>query len=336
MGGRGVGVDDSDINFGGSVYRSRRRRSPLARLGKLVFYLSSLAPAAWIVWHYDLVNRMDRRLKGEEEAAPADPLPAVVPTAKVAPDAPQPERAPAVQSVAPGAEQASAGAAPPEPVVVSVAPNTPADAADMQAPQAPPQQAMALVIDLDLGGRKQRAALDGAAGKKYRIAKVTGCPASYSLDPANGALGERAPASVVIAGAREVVLSVSLDAGPRGLAVVVEPKMRTDEGKEIPFLMAGVEKARKRLAKQAVDAGDRLAALQAEQQRLVAWIGAPIVKPLAEVGQAKARVAALEGAIRDQRALAESLDAELEVATAVEKLARQLDAQCKLGIGVVD
>jgi hypothetical protein len=316
-------VDESEDVFGGSVYRPRRRRGPLAKLGIFVFYLSSLLPAAWIAWHFDLVTRMGERLRGD----PATRIDSGEPEPPVA-AAPSPAPPPPAQ---PSEPSEGDGAVKPSPVAPLAESDTTFEPAAIEKrPMA--AAAPKLSVDLDLSGRRQRVPLSEARGKRFRIAKVMQCPIEYELSPANGNLALRAPAIVYIFGRREVELRVSLESGPRGKAVVIEPVVRTDDGKEIPFILAGIAKIRHRLLKQVTEADEHLAALRAEQERLATWIVAPIVKPLATVGEAKMRIAALEGELVQQAAVAKSLEADLEAAAEMEALARQLHAKCTLEI----
>ena len=325
-------MDQSNDSFGGTVYRRRRRSGPLAWLVRAVFYVSSLAPAAWIVWHYDLINRMDRRLKGE--AAPAAERVVERPAAPVV--APV-ERAP----VKPRDSERQAASS--QEAVVDKAPRTPSVLPREESPTtavvesaAADEPVIAHTIDLDLGGRRQRFALEGTAEKQYRVVTVAGCPAAYKIDPESGSFGARDAATIVIAGRREVRLRVTVEEGVRGPAIVVEPMVRSDDGKEIPFILANMQKIRQRIVKQGNDAADELAGIEAEGSRLMAWINAPVAKPLAEVGHAKSRVVALEAARVRQAATIESLEADLAVAQSLEKLGRQLHAKCKLGIARVE
>jgi hypothetical protein len=54
------------------------------------------------------------------------------------------------------------------------------------------------------------------------------------------------------------------------------------------------------------------------------------------VGQAMARVFALEAARGEQQAAIKTLEADLAVAESLEKLAKTLHARCKVGIAVAD
>ena len=218
---------------------------------------------------------------------------------------------------------------------VGAAPRAPA-AAMANAADAADEPAIAHTIDLDLGGRRQRFALKGAPAEQYRVVSVEGCPAKYEIDPEDGRFGAREAATIVIEGRREVRLKVTVDLGVRGAAIFVEPLVITEDGKEIPFILANMQKIRQRVVKQGNAAADELAAIEAEGTRLMAWINAPVAKPLAEVGQAKARVLALEAARGQQEAAIKTLEADLAVAEALEKLAGQLHARCKVGIGNVE
>jgi hypothetical protein len=207
---------------------------------------------------------------------------------------------------------------------------SPAEAADR--PASASVEPAAHTIDLDLGRSRQRFALEGAPEERYRVASVEGCPAAYDIESPGGSFGRRSAATIVIAGRREVRLKVTLDMGPRGAAIVIEPLVSTDHGKDIPFTLANMENIRKRVMKQGNAAAGELAAIEAEGSRLMAWINAPVAKPLGEVGQAKARVVALEQARVRQTSAVNALEADLAVAEAMEKLARQLHSRCRLGI----
>jgi hypothetical protein len=326
----------------------------MAWLVRLLFYVSSLAPAAWIVWHYDLVNRVDRRLKGEAEpAAELAQEPIADPAVMVDPVGPGPvERQPAegkpaaprikrpegsqvaVRQEAPRREAVRVSETP----VVDQAPRRPQEQTAAARPipaaiaKAAAEPVVAHTIDLDLSGRRQRFALKGAPADHYRVVSLEGCPARHEIDPENGRFGGRDAATIVIDARREVRLKVTIDAGARGPALFVEPLVSTDDGKEIPFILANMEKIRRRVVKQGNAAADELAAIEAEGSRLMAWLNAPGTKPLAEVGQAKARIVALEAARVRTAAAIKTLEADLAVAEALEKLARQLHARCKVGI----
>jgi hypothetical protein len=219
--------------------------------------------------------------------------------------------------------------------VVDEAPRLPRERAPVAARAAAVEPVIAHTIDLDLGGRRQRFALKGEPAKKYRVVSVEGCPTAYELDPEEGVFGGRDAATIVIEGRREVRLKLTVDAGARGPAIFVEPLVTTDDGKEIPFILANMEKIRQRVVKQGNAAADELAAIEAEGTRLMAWINAPVAKPLAEVGQAKARVVALEASRVRTAAAIKTLEADLSVAEALEKLAKSLHSRCKVGIAIV-
>ena len=138
-------------------------------------------------------------------------------------------------------------------------------------PASEPAPVIAHTIDLDLGGRRQRYPLKPTDGKAYRLVRITDCPIAFVVDPEDGHFDEHNQAAVVITGRHDVRLVASVET-PHGSAIVIEPLVRTDEGKEIPFILANLEKIRARIAKRTADAAEQLAALIAEQDRLMAWL----------------------------------------------------------------
>jgi hypothetical protein len=203
-------------------------------------------------------------------------------------------------------------------------------------PGAADDPAISHTIDLDLSGRRQRFALKDAPAARYRVVSVEGCPEAYEFDPEEGEFGGRNAVTILIKGRREVRLKLIVDAGVRGPAIFVEPLVNTDDGREIPFILANLQKVRLRVMKQRNVAADELAAIEAEGARLMAWIEAPVAKPLIEVGQAKTRILALRAARTEHEAAIKTLEADLALAEALEKLAKTLHARCKVRIAKVE
>jgi hypothetical protein len=166
------------------------------------------------------------------------------------------------------------------------------------------------------------------------VLELEGCSASYTTSPKSGRFDEQNAAIISINGERDALLRVTLRRLPDGgAAVIVEPEVVTEERDRIPLTLAKVEQVRGKIIRDGRRASTELEAMQSEWQRLRDWVAAPVLKPLAERGRARTRIAQLERAIPSQTQLVTSLNAELQVAEAVEELANELHRDGKLLIG---
>jgi hypothetical protein len=189
-------------------------------------------------------------------------------------------------------------------------------------------------LDLDLKSRVDRHPIGESSPAGYRVLELKGCSESYTTSPKSGRFDEKNDAIISISGEREALIRVTVRRlTDGGAAVVVEREVVTEEGARIPLTLAKVAQVRGKIIRDGRRASAELEAMQSERQRLRDWIAAPVLKPLAERGRARTRIAQLERAIPSQTQLVTSLSAELQVAEAVEELANELHLEGKLLIG---
>jgi hypothetical protein len=196
------------------------------------------------------------------------------------------------------------------------------------------EPAAALEIALELSANKQVHVLAPDAGGPFKVLGLTGCPATYAIDAADATLDGRRRATIRIDGPRPIAIELSLPArgsGPR--AIVVEPTIATDHGKTIPFTLPRLEDYERDVTNLGSEAVAHLAALEAERARLQRFIRAPMAKPLAARGEARAAVMQLDYDIAAQRQLITTLEQDLQVANTVVDFARQMKKDCRIQLG---
>jgi len=202
---------------------------------------------------------------------------------------------------------------------------------------ASPSPVVLHTIDLDLKSRRQRHELGDSKARQLRILALKDCKTRYALSPEDGRFDEKSDALVAIDGPREIVLRVGLNSSAADKSViVVDARATTDAGDEIPFTLANIQRIRARIVQEGKRATSELEAIQGERQQLQAWIAAPVAKPLAARGQARARIAELELAIAPQAELVATLEADFKVAEAMHELAADLHRRCQIQIGSAD
>jgi hypothetical protein len=186
-------------------------------------------------------------------------------------------------------------------------------------------------IQLDLSTRRQKIRIEPSVGQQLRIGAVENCTLPYALQPEDGQFTDKASASIVIDASREVKIKVIVEApGDRPPAIAVEPVVLADSGFYVPFTIENLERIRGRVEKSLREAQAQLSDMEAEKERLTAWIEAPVVKPLAQRGQARIRVAELEKSIPEQKDFIAGLANDVETAKNMLDLAHQLSGKCKV------
>lgn len=194
---------------------------------------------------------------------------------------------------------------------------------------------IAHVIDLDLKSRRQRYVSKDLTHSQFRVLSLGGSDLPYMIQPKDGNLDRTSEVAITIGGIRDLVIQVSLNAAPQGTAsIILECHVINDAGDDVPLTLSNLDRVCRRITKQGQQAASALADMQAEKSRLQAWIAAPVLKSLAERGQARARVLGLDIAISEQSDLVESLRAELRVAEEVEEQAIHLHNDCAIEIAI--
>jgi hypothetical protein len=204
-------------------------------------------------------------------------------------------------------------------------------ASTTSAPKPPPK--VAHVIDLDFESRRQRYALRDDPSRKFRVGSIRGFNYPYLMKPKNGFLDKTNDVAITLNGARDVVMVVSLVVMPGGNAsITLESHAITESGEEIPFTLPNLDRVCRSITKQGQDAALVISDMESERSRLQAWINAPVLKPLAERGRARARVTGLGIEITEQSQEVQALRGDLKVAESLRSLAEQLHNECAIEI----
>lgn len=343
------------------------RRKKTSLLGTSVFYLSSLVPGLLILWYIAPIrdflfeapvkdaakaqperNPFDMRSVREklearmEEAVSTSTKP--VPT-RISSDQPKlATAASAFDSEPKSTEESPAPTIVPESQTRS---HEPDDAKGEHAPDfavelgptvaahAPPATAK---IALSLATRKQRAPLAIPLRKHVlKVAGLRGTQRKFELEPASGEFDERAPALVIIEGPRTVRMRINIDAKRSAEpSIVIELTTHFADGDEVPFTLEGMKRIRDRILKEGNNAADRAADVRFEISRIADWLSTPGAKPLAAVGEAKARGIQLAAEALRTDAAVKQLEVDLAVASEMLELAEEINSGWQLEVRVAD
>jgi hypothetical protein len=192
-------------------------------------------------------------------------------------------------------------------------------------------------IDLDLSKRVQRLALPTEGLGNLQIVGLRNCESPYKIDPIGGSLSREGKVKIIVSGARVAIWEVSINSRRDDETLLeVEGFVVTDDDQRLPFTLANVGRRCRLLSKQFKQAANFLESSQAEKDRLSNWLAGPGMKPLADVGIARARVRELERIVPEQSNVVQSLNADLQVAEQVQAFAKQLDKDCIIEISVAE
>lgn len=192
-------------------------------------------------------------------------------------------------------------------------------------------------IDLDLTKRVQRLTLPMEDLGQLQVVGLRDCESPYKIDPIGGNLGRDGKVKIIVSGARVAIWEVSINSRVDDQTLLeVEGFVVTDDKQQLPLTLANVGRRRRLLSKEFEQAASLLEASKAEQNRLSSWLGGPGMKPLADVGIARAQVRELERIIPEQSNIVQSLTADLQVAEQVQAFAKQLDEDCIIEISVAE
>jgi hypothetical protein len=312
-------------------HRPRNRRSPLF---SAIVLLAPAPIAAWIVFANDLPTRISAWIHRDDVAAKdkgfarrsaspslrtrqpepsaRSPRQASTPVAPSEFTEPQATQIPYNQTVAPPRVERQPGRLPEE----SPAPAAPAIAHD---------------IKLDLDVRRIFHRLDEVSDLRLRIVELAGCDAPYALTPETGDLDETHPATIVIEGPRPVTIALSIRARNRTEPViVVEPTVKTDDGRTIAFTLKHLRDYRRDVEKSREQAGNALAVMIAHRDELNAYIQSPHAKPLAARGEARTQLARLDREVPAGEKLVAALAQNLLVADEMIAFATALHEGCRI------
>jgi hypothetical protein len=203
-----------------------------------------------------------------------------------------------------------------------------------KAPLLPPSMPKAMhEIDLDLTKRVQRLALPAKDNGKLQVVGLRDCESPYKIDPIGGKLSRGDKVTIAVSGARVAIWEISINSRIEDQTLLeVAGFIVTDDERRLPLTLANVGRVCRQLTKQSQQAKTMLESLQVEQARLSTWLDGPGMKPLAEVGPARARLRELTRVIPEQSGVFQALDADLRVAEQVQAFAQHLDEKCVIEI----
>jgi hypothetical protein len=188
-------------------------------------------------------------------------------------------------------------------------------------------------IDINLASRIQRYELSVESTGQIVVASLEGCKEPSSITPAGGVLDKNTKVTIAVKGPREVYCELSLrEQDSENKSILVRYYVYNDEGNELPFTLATMERVCRDISKEGRSAVAAFNSMDSELGRLQRWIASPITKPLADVGVAKARVLELNAMASDQSGLIETLEADLEVAESMSDFAKHLNDDCAISV----
>lgn len=311
--------------------RPRNRRSPLF---SAIVLLAPAPIAAWIVFANDLPGRISTWIHQDDVAAKDKGFARRTALPSLHPPQPQPSARPARQASTPVApSEFTEQDATQIPYNQTVAPlpevRQPVDLPDESpAPTAP---AIAHDIKLDLAVRRLFHRLDDVSELRLRIVELSGCDAPYALTPETGAFDETHPVTIEIAGPRPVTIALSIRARNRTEPViVVEPTVKTDDGRTIAFTLKHLRDYRRDVEKSREQAGNALAVIIARRDELNAYIQSPHAKPLAARGEARTHLARLDREVPAGEKLVAALAQNVLVADEMIAFATALHEDCRI------
>ena len=159
----------------------------------------------------------------------------------------------------------------------------------------------------------------------------------YAIRPKDGYLDKSHKVALTISGVRDVVIELEVNAPSQSNAsIAVACHVTRDTGEGVPLTLANVDRICRQITRQGQQAAAVVNAMQAEGNRLQAWIDAPIVKPVLERNRARARVMELGILINEQSALVQSFRGELEMAERVKALTTHLHDDCLIELAVAE
>jgi hypothetical protein len=190
-------------------------------------------------------------------------------------------------------------------------------------------------VDLNLHKSRQRYELKHPETASLRVKSIQGCDAPVSIDPASGDLQKSAAVTVTIEGSRDIVINIRRQADATGPAyILLEYQFISSSGDPDPLRLPNLERLQRRLIKQGENAASAVFDMEAEQRRVRAWLAAPVAKPLAARGQAKARLLDLDVTIREQSSIVQSYQADVADLQRLISLAEHLHEDCALEVAI--
>jgi len=161
---------------------------------------------------------------------------------------------------------------------------------------------------------------------KIQVVQVEGC--NYKLNPQAGKL----PVEVTLEGPRPVILNVAIDKG----MLTIEPTVKNDAGKSVPFTTKNLDLLLRRIMKTGTSAANQLASMKAEQAKLKANLDAHVPMAYLEYKAANARVKQLDTIIPQAEQAIVPLETEAKATQRLAEFAHQLDRKCTITIEASD
>jgi hypothetical protein len=174
-------------------------------------------------------------------------------------------------------------------------------------------------VVMDLSRSRQQQAID-ADGKDLKIVGLSGCDAKYELKPD----------SIVIQGPREIVIAVEITRlGSGKTQVSLEPTVKNDAGKDMPFTVRNMENVRRQIGQTGEQATNQIAAWRQEQANAEAYISSTTIrKTPAQESAARARVAELKRIVPPAEQQLVAMKTDFDTAEKMVELATALSDKC--------
>jgi hypothetical protein len=296
---------------------SRRKNSLGQNVVRLLFFFGTLIPTIIIAYRIDLINPEPRQVVVPQQ--PPVPQQVVVQqrsqsaTSKSRPK--EGERRPIepVQETPPEIERETS----------EIQPN---DDFDHERTEREPRAHDSIVLNLETKMQRGNVSLTGPV----RVARLNGVP--HTIKPTDGSLAN-GQVKVSINGPRPIVLTVEMNDRRQ---ILITPTVDVGNGKEIAFTSKTIDPLLRRMMKAGEQAVRDLNAMKAERARLQAWLDSSLLKPLADVRTATARVKELDVLIREGELTIQAMEVQAKGISELAEFAKHLHDNAELVIESID
>jgi hypothetical protein len=290
-------------------YRHRRNSGWGRFLAQFAFYLASLIPMCIVAWRIDLlgINAPQEKTVSQQPQPRIErqPPPRIVER----PQGPIVQR----ETSRPPLQSTSS-----EESIPRAEPEIGSSPQPLQRENVPkPRSTQVIRLNLEKQVQREPITLVG----DIVVSQVEGF--RYSLNPIDGVL----PTEVTLHGPRPVVLNVSLN--DRRM-LVIEPVVKNDAGKSVPFTTKNLDSIRRRVVKTGTTTANQLAAWKSERAQLQAWLESSVLKPLPDYRAATARIKQLDISIPDVEKRVAALEIEAKAMRELLEFAEGVHGDCTL------
>jgi hypothetical protein len=173
-------------------------------------------------------------------------------------------------------------------------------------------------VVLDLTRPRTQETLD-IESKDLAIVALQACPEKFEIKPG----------LITIKGPREILIAVSIERLSAGRTqVLLEPTVKTDAGKKLPFTVRNMENVRRQLGQTGETATSQIATWKLEQKSLDDYIRSNRLRTAARDDAARARLDILKKQIPDAEKTLVAMKADYDTAEKMVALAKVLHEKC--------